>query len=381
MALETLTPTTRRNVLAAAFGALAAFAAQAIGRPLPARAEGEAIVVGGEYTDATSVTKIANTTTSDDVLWGESSFSGTGVFGGSGSGAGVFGFSQSGDGVRGIGNFNIGVSGFTYATGQPAVLGQALGDNSGVLGFSGSGEPPGSPAKTGVYGYAAQDSSAVGVSGKSTEGTGVWGLSTSGIAVRGASSSGAGVLGYSGSYVGVRGDSAATDQPASLGWSTGDSTGVQGYSGTSSVPPAPAKTGVYGTATQDANARGVRGDSLAGRGVHGQATTGRGIHGQATTGTGVYAIATTGTALRAEGAVRFKTSGLATIAADTRSVVVTPAGLDVTTSSKILALLQGDAGGSTTVQRVAINASANTFTIYLTANAVRAVKVSWFVIS
>jgi hypothetical protein len=30
---------------------------------------------------------------------------------------------------------------------------------------------------------------------------------------------------------------------------------------------------------------------------------------------------------------------------------------------------------------VVVNATANTFTIYLTANSVRAVKVSWFVIS
>jgi hypothetical protein len=281
MALVTTAPSSRRALLGAAIGGVAAFVAQGLARPLPVRAaDGETVLVGGEYT-STSVTKISNTTTGDNVLEGESS-----------SGTGVTGVSSAGIGVYGIG----------------------------------------------VYGIA--------VYGNSVAGVGVWGDSGSGPGV----------------------------------WGNSPSIGVVGVSG---APPVerPAKTGLYGYAVQDAGARGVSGESTAGHGVHGQATTGRGIHGEATTGTGVYAIATTGTALRAEGAVRFKTSGLATIAAGTRSVVVTPAGLDVTTSSKILALLQGDAGGSTTVQRVAVNATANTFTIYLTANAVRAVKVSWFVIS
>jgi hypothetical protein len=295
MALETLTPTTRRSVLAAAFGALAAFAAQAIGRPLAARAaDGEAVLVGGEYT-ATSVTKI--TSTGSDVFHAEASTGGTGiysstttgsgVFGQSTSGSGVFGYSPSGNGLNGQSVSGYGVYGLSGASDRPAMLGKGVSDNTGVLGFSGSGEPPAGKAKTGVYGYA----------------------------------------------------------------------------------------------VQDAASRGVTGESASGRGLNGLATTGRGVHGEATTGTGVYAIATTGTALRAEGAVRFKTSGLATIAAGTRSVTVTPAGLDLTTSSKVLPSLQGDAGGSTVVQRVAVNATANSFTIYLTANSVRAVKVSWFVIS
>jgi hypothetical protein len=108
--------------------------------------------------------------------------------------------------------------------------------------------------------------------------------------------------------------------------------------------------------------------------VLGQSTAGQGVRGQATTGTGGYFSASTGTALQAEGPVRFKSS------TGTRSTTVNP-GQDLTATTKILVTLQGDPGGSTVIQRVAINATANTFTIYLTANSVRAVRISWFVIA
>jgi hypothetical protein len=204
-------------------------------------------------------------------------------------------------------------------------------------------------------------------------GTGVHGDSESGYGVSGHSDSSIGM--YGSSYGtsqgwGVYGSSSTPTSAAIVGQGNGDSSGVIGYSGLSGLPPAQPRTGVYGRATQSGTAVGVRGESLSGRGVFGQATT----------GIGVYATATTGTALRADGPVRFKTSGLATIPMGTRSVTVTP-GMDMTTSSKVLPSLQGDAGGSTVIQRIAVNATANTFTIYLTANSVRAVKVSWFVIS
>jgi hypothetical protein len=47
----------------------------------------------------------------------------------------------------------------------------------------------------------------------------------------------------------------------------------------------------------------------------------------------------------------------------------------------VVATLQGSAGGTTTVHRVAINATADTFTIYLTANASVNVKVAWLLLS
>jgi hypothetical protein len=288
MALETVTPASRRALLAAGLGGLAAMVAGALGRPAPTRADDGAPVLQGVFNTSQSTTTVAiNSNTSNHALVGAANNSGTGVWGSS-------------------------------------------------------------PAGNGVHG---SSTSHVGVYGESTAGTGVYALSSGGVAIHAISASAA--------------------VPAMLSRSTGSSTGVHGVSGSGNFPVAPAKTGVHGYAVQDANARGVTG----------QTTAGRGINGIATTGVGGYFTATTGTALRAEGAVRFKTSGLATIAMGSRSVTVTPAGLDVTTSSKILALLQGDAGGSTVVQRVAVNATANTFTIYLTANSVRAVKVSWFVIS
>jgi hypothetical protein len=51
----------RRSLVAAATGAIGAYALWAIGRPTPALAEGETVVVGGEYNTATSSTKITST--------------------------------------------------------------------------------------------------------------------------------------------------------------------------------------------------------------------------------------------------------------------------------------------------------------------------------
>ena len=90
--------------------------------------------------------------------------------------------------------------------------------------------------------------------------------------------------------------------------------------------------------------------------------------------------ATTGYALRTSGRVRLdKSAGKARIASGTSGVVVTP-GLDLTSASAVVATLNGNAGGSTAVKRVAINATANTFTIYLTANAIANVNVAWIVL-
>jgi hypothetical protein len=154
------------------------------------RAEGQTVVVGGEYLDATSTTRIRNLTNGSSVLWGESS-SGTGVFGSSsgyvgvwgssGSSIAVYGESGSSIGVSGFSSSNIGVRGYSLATGQPANLGWAGGDGTGVQGYSG-GSPPAAKAKTGVYGYAAQDASSQGVWGHSPAGNGVVGSTTSGYA-------------------------------------------------------------------------------------------------------------------------------------------------------------------------------------------------------
>jgi hypothetical protein len=123
----------------------------------------------------------------------------------------------------------------------------------------------------------------------------------------------------------------------------------------------------------------VKGQATTGRGVYALATTGYAVRAEATSGVGVWGQATTGYALQTDGRVRFdKSAGKATIAAGTSSVVVTP-GIDLTASSAVVATLNGNAGGSTTVKRVTVNTTSNTFTIYLTANSTASVKVAWHV--
>jgi hypothetical protein len=177
---------------------------------------------------------------------------------------------------------------------------------------------------------------------------------------------------------------------AIAGRSFGGGTGVLGTADNAPVPAAKPKTGVYGQATQDSTSRGVWGYSPAGLGVYGESSSGRAVQGVASSGigvraasssgTGCYATSTTGYALRTDGKVRLdKSSGVATIASGASSVAVTP-GIDLTATSAVVATLNGSAGGSTVVKRVAINATTNAFTIYLTANSTAAVKVAWLVL-
>jgi len=207
----------RRALLGAGVGALAATLAAAIGRPAPVRAEGETMVVGGEYTTATSRVLLRNEVNDNGVFVAESTGAGVGVSGLSNSWIGVSGNSSSYVGVRGNSNPNIGVwgsseshigvygssisnmgvQGFNSAATQPATVGWAAGHSTGVLGYSsGGGTLPAAKAKTGVYGEATQDSGS----------RGVWGRATSGQGVRGAATGGVGVFGTATSGYAIRGD-------------------------------------------------------------------------------------------------------------------------------------------------------------------------------
>jgi hypothetical protein len=199
-----------------------------------------------------------------------------------------------------------------------------------------------------------------------------------GTGIAGTSANWIGVQGESFNSIGVFGASSADDQPGVKGQGLAGGPGVAGISG--ATPPLPPKTGVFGYATHDVASRGVYGQSTAGRGVFGLATTGMGVRGYAGSGVGVSAEATTGYALRTTGRIRFdKSAGLATIPAGSASVIVTP-GIDLTPSSAVIATLNGNAGGSTTVKRVAIDTATNRFTIYLTANSAAVVRVAWQVL-
>jgi hypothetical protein len=124
-------------------------------------------------------------------------------------------------------------------------------------------------ATGGATAFSGISDSSMGLDGSSTSGIGVKAASGSGIGLRGISTSGLGVYASSNSGMGVFSYSQATDQPALLGSSYGNRTGVQGYSAADvhpAPPPAP-KTGVFGAANQDAEAVGVRGVSTTGRGA------------------------------------------------------------------------------------------------------------------
>lgn len=118
--------------------------------------------------------------------------------------------------------------------GYTAFSGEATGEGIGLSGFSQSGD--------GVHAY-------------SGSGTGVY-----------ATGGGTGVYGFSGSSYGVYGFSFSGSTPAAVGQSAGGNTGLQGFSGPDDPPASPAKTGVHGSASQDATAVGVLGESASGRG-------------------------------------------------------------------------------------------------------------------
>jgi hypothetical protein len=171
--------TSRRALLAGALGGLGAWAAAVAGRPSLTRAGVDGDVVLGAENSAAAYTAIRNTTTDADVFYATTQGHGTAIYGSSQLSTGVFGDSFLGDGVRGLTSNGIGVLG-TSGGSQPGVVGKSTNSSSGVLGFSAAGSipiPPPPHPKTGVFGYAAQDSSSFGVIGESPAGIGVYGSS------------------------------------------------------------------------------------------------------------------------------------------------------------------------------------------------------------
>jgi hypothetical protein len=120
--LDATSPRSRRALLAGSLGALAALAAQAIGRPLPASAagNGQAMILGSTNSCGTQGTTISNLQTAD----AEFASGKTGIWGASPS--------TDGFGVQGYvsGNQGVGVKGFTSGHySQVAVDGDARGGN------------------------------------------------------------------------------------------------------------------------------------------------------------------------------------------------------------------------------------------------------------
>jgi hypothetical protein len=166
--------TTRRALLGAGLGSLAALVVEAFRRPSPVRAEGETIHVGDNHFTAETATYLKNTTTDADVFIGNTTKSGRAFYGKSTGGTAIEGRTEAS-------SPRAGLSGVTSAAAGVAVRGVNEATNAyGALAVG----------KTGVHGSTGDGSA---VSGSAGIGTGVDGSSESGIGVDGSSSYGIGV--------------------------------------------------------------------------------------------------------------------------------------------------------------------------------------------
>jgi len=180
-------PTSRRAVLAGVLAGVGGWAASTLVRASPVRAGVDGDLVLGTVNFAPTTTSIGSSSGSATFssgaggsgtgISGDSS-TGIGVRGNSNSGIGVRGTSTSSDGVQGQSDSHSGVAGITDAPNWPAIGSWARGNSTGVLGYSGVALPLAAPPRTGVYGYAAQDATSVGVRGESPNGFGLYGKTT-----------------------------------------------------------------------------------------------------------------------------------------------------------------------------------------------------------
>jgi hypothetical protein len=126
--------------------------------------------------------------------------------------------------------------------------------------------------------------------------------------------------------------------------------------------------GVYGLASTNA----------ASRGVFGRTGSGQGVAGQAESGVGLYGTSATGHALRTRGRIKVeKVSGVATITAGHTTKVITP-GVNVTASSFVLLTPKVKLSGRDLW--FTTSASANKFTIHISAARSSATKVAWMLL-
>jgi hypothetical protein len=242
-------PRTRRAVLAAAVGGLAA---TLLGRVDPAKAAaGDALIMGSTTNSAgtfdTSLTTtspgtalLVTQTGSGTALRGSAvgtgsiagfftANNGTGISGvtGTGSTYGVFGQNNggtdTGGAIRAAGGNNFGLVATTNNNFKFAVNAINNSAHPGTLGFCGAIRAEGNNTP-GVW---ATSNSTTGVYGASNGGKGVEGSSSSGYGVYGGSSSSVGVFGTSASGVGVTGNSTTNDGVQGL---SGSGYGLYGFS-------------------------------------------------------------------------------------------------------------------------------------------------------
>jgi hypothetical protein len=352
MALDGTPTPSRRALLAGLAGGVAAVVAGNLGQAQPVAAAGGVLL--GTDNSASAATSVKNTAINGTGFegWATGSGSGTGLYGFSHAGHGVEAFSASGNGIYGVSGSGKAIQGDSSSDTQPAAFLWALAGATGVMGLSGTIDPPPAPALTGVYGYCEEDDAARGVTGQSTSGRGVNGIATSGTGVFGKGTSGEGVHGTS-----------------------SGSNGVAGSSGSNVA------SGVYGENTAGGAGTYGRSNDLRGNGAFGESAAGTGVQGTTDTGIGVRARSTGGgTALRADGRVIFSTSGLTAVAIGSKSRSI-PAGFDLLATSRILCTIESNQAGLA-IQRITKNSSMDRFTVYLSAalSAGKTAKVAWFVI-
>ena len=470
MSIDTAAPRSRRTLLAAGLGGALATVASALGRPQAARATNGDPLSVGTTTQATAVTTLQQ---NDGAAGGLA----VGIAVNGGTGTAIAGAASNGIALRGTntsssptiyavnsGALNAGpalfasagtsgtiptplagaaihvtqtdstagrygIAAYSSGASNPAVYAQggigvdAFGsavaaratntsDGTGLLGISGidSVTPV---AKTGVYGYANQDATSVGVLGKSALGIGLYGKSTSNTGLRGDSTTGTAVRAFSTGGRAINATSGGTTAPGIASQSTGGKAAIQGFCGAGAVPPPAAETGVQGRCDISTDSIGVFGESNSGAALFGDSNSGYGVVGQGYygvwgTGTagvvgdvdggtgvqgwtgvafapapaahvGVWAGAENGrAALQVQGVAKFNRSGLASFAAGTSSKKVTVPG-GITASAFAVATMQANRSG-VWVRAVVPATADSSITIYLNTTVSSATNVGWLVL-
>jgi hypothetical protein len=204
------------------------------------------------------------------------------------------------------------------------------------------------------------------------EGAGLTAVQASGPNLVRASALNAGVVAY-GESMGVRG--ASPDRVGVLG--------VAGGQGPENMPP---NAGVYGWSTAEGIgvSMGLLGRSTApaGYGAFGTSDTGTGLQGFTKSGTAVSASVGpngSGRALAANGRVIFSTSGIATVGSGNTQKVVDP-GIPLTASTKVLATVMGNPGGSIVPQTSNRRRGRGHLHDCAHGRAANATDVAWFVL-
>ena len=144
MATTTEHNSSRRALLAAGLGGLAATVAQSIGQPALVRAGVDGDVILGVANSASSTTGIASSGPGAALETSTSSSTGWAIVANSTDYPAVFASSAGNAGVYGVGHGSNG-----------AVLGQSLGTGPGVLGSAGVNHTT-PPTGTGIFGYGSQ---------------------------------------------------------------------------------------------------------------------------------------------------------------------------------------------------------------------------------